>query len=49
MELWTGKAIEYSELLVNDSVRVWKIRMLEEVQAAEAWLVKKFQREVETV
>lgn len=34
---------------MNDSMRAWKIRMLEEMQTLEAWLVKKFLREIETI
>lgn len=35
-------------MLMDDPERAWKIRMLEEMQTLEAWLVKKFLREVET-
>lgn len=33
---------------MDDPKRAWRIRMLEEMQMLEAWLVKKFLREVET-
>ena len=36
-------------MLMDDSERAWKIRMLEEMQTLEAWFVKKFLREVETI
>lgn len=34
---------------MDNSERAWKIRMLEEIQTLEAWFVKKFLREVETI